>query len=531
MSYKEIIVDKEARSKILEGINMVADSVKITLGPKGRNVMIDNGSDEPEVTNDGVSVAETTSVKDPIINAGVKRSKSVARKVNNLVGDSTSTAVTLHQAIYAKGLEYLEGGLSVVGIREGILDAVKESEDLLTSLSKKVKTDKEIYEVAMTSVESEDIAKTLVQVVKKIGQDGAITVDESYYPGITHEIVEGMQFDEGYIAPFMMNEKSKKEANFQNLPILVTDQKISDVEDILPILEKVKISGKNGIVLICEGLEGEALAMSGINMLRGVFATLAIKAPGYGSKKKEVLEDIAIMTGALFVTEGSEKKLKDLDLTDLGSAQRVVSTKSSTTIIGGKGSKKVINSRVKQLKDSLVEAKPYEVESLKQRIGKMTTGVGIVRVGANTEAEMLYLKKKIEDGINAVKSALEEGIVPGGGLALLNVSNTLLKNKTFDTREMEVGYRIVAEACAEPMRIIGQNSGKGDGSAIVESVKAQTKLILGYNAKTDKYEDMYKAGVIDSVKAMKTALRVAAGDAAILLTVGRLMVQINEKNP
>lgn len=532
MSYKEILVDEQARQAIKRGVDIVADSVKMTIGPKGRNVIIDNGNEEPEVTNDGVSVAEAILVKDKFENVGVKKSKGVARKVNTLVGDSTSTAVVLHQAFLTQGMKNATAGLSVIGIRDGMLAATEDVRRELTLMSKKIKTDDELRQVAITSAESIETGTIIADTIKKVGQDGAVTVEESHTFGITSEVVDGLQFDKGYISNYMVTHKTKKEAEYKGVYVLVTNYKISAFMQIIPILEKVAATGKKDLVIIAEDLEGEALTACVLNKIQGAFNVLAVKAPGYGARKNDQLQDIATVLGATFISSETGAKLEEAELESLGMADKVISKKDSTTIIGGKGLPRVIKSRIAELKSQKKETTAkYDSENLDMRIGKLSNGVAVIRVGATTETDMLYLKKKIEDAVNATKSAIEEGIVIGGGIALVRAAQKVrAKMPTNLSNEFKTGYEIVLNGCDEPLRQIAVNADKGDGSIIVETVKKMTGN-SGYDALIDDFvSDMFKEGIIDSVKAMRTALQIAAGDAAILLTVGRLMVEVQDES-
>lgn len=518
---KQILFNEEARKALKRGVDQVADVVKITIGPKGRNVVLDKGYGAPTITNDGVSIAKEIVLKDKFENMGAEIMKEVATKTNEIAGDGTTTSVVLAQAIIGEGMKHTNMGLGVMGVRSGIEAATVDVVSALKSMAKPINTKEEIRQVAVVSSESEDIGKIIANTIDKVGKDGVVTVEESQSFGVESEVVEGLEFDKGYISPYMITNTERMEAEYKDVPVLVTDKKISAIKDILPLLEKIAATGKKDLVIIADDVDGEALTTFVINKLRGGFNVLAVKAPGYGDRKKEQLTDIAIILGAEVVSDDLGLKLDTLDLTSLGRAGRVVSKKESTVIIGGKGKKADIEARVKELKKQKEGIKSkFDVERMDERIAKLTGGVAVIRVGAATETEMRYLKLKIEDAVNATKAAIDEGIVLGGGVALVKASEKVRLNmgKKEYTDEVRVGYEIVLNACEMPLKQIAVNCGKGDGSIVVEHVK-KSKGNSGYDALKDEYvPDMFAAGIIDPVKVTRTGLQNASSASAILLT-------------
>ncbi|MBA3733009.1 chaperonin GroEL [Patescibacteria group bacterium] len=528
---KQILFNEEARQAMKRGVDMVADVVKVTIGPKGRNVVLDRGFGAPTITNDGVSIAKEITLKDKFENMGAEIMKEVATKTNDVAGDGTTTSVILAQAIISEGMKHTNMGLGVMGIRNGIEAATKDVVVALKAMSKQINTKDEIRQVAVISAESEEIGKIIANTIDKVGKDGVVTVEESPTFGVESEVVDGLEFDKGYISAYMITSPDRMEAEYKDAPVLITDKKISTIKDILPLLEKIAATGKKELVIIADDVDGEALTTLVINKLRGGFNVLAIKAPGYGDRKKEQLKDIAIVLGAQVVTEELGLTLENAELSVLGRANRIVSRKDNTVIIGGKGKKADIESRVKELKKEKQEAKSkfaksYDSEKIDERIAKLTGGVAVIRVGAATETEMKYLKLKIEDAVNATKAAIDEGIVLGGGMALVKASEKVrlsfgktLESKTKTTSdEFKVGYEIVLQACETPLRQIAVNCGKGDGSIIVEKVKL-AKGNSGYDAlKDEMVSDMFTSGIIDPVKVTRTGLQNASSAGAILLT-------------
>jgi chaperonin GroEL len=524
---KKILYNEEAKKALKRGVDAVADAVKITIGPKGRNVVLDKGYGTPTVTNDGVSIAKEITLKDKFENMGAEIVKEVAEKTNDVAGDGTTTSVVLTQAIFNEGLKQTAMGVGAMGVRFGIEKATEEVVKGLKEIAKPIKDKEEIRQVATISAESDEIGKIIADTINKVGKDGVVTVEESQTIGVDSEVVQGLEFDRGYISPYMVTNAERMEAEYVDPAILITDKKVSVVKEILPLLEKLVQTGKKDLVIIAEDVDGEALTTFVLNKLRGSFNVLGIKAPGYGDNKKEQLQDIAITVGAKVVSEDLGLKLDTIGLDVLGKAGKVISSKDSTTIVGGKGKKSEIEARVSQLKKQKTQSgSKYDTEKLDERIAKLTGGVAVIRVGAPTETEIKYLKLKIEDAVNATKAAIEEGIVAGGGVALLRVSSKLKsfieneKNKGGDLtkQEMFIGYQIVLKALEAPLRQIATNAGKDEGSVIVEAVK-NGKGNFGYDAKKDEMvPDMIASGIIDPVKVTRSGIQNAASAAAILLT-------------
>ncbi|MDQ3076755.1 MAG: chaperonin GroEL [bacterium] len=517
---KQILFNEEARKKLKAGVDKVADAVRITMGPRGRNVVLDKGFGTPTITNDGVSIAKEITLKDKFENMGAEIVKEVATKTNDLAGDGTTTSVVLTQAIVAEGMRHTSMGVNALGIRMGIEQATADVVEALRGMAKQIKSDDEIRQVATISAESEEIGAKIAETIKKVGKDGVVTVEESPSFTVESEVVEGLQFDKGYISAYMVTNAERMEAEYKDPAILITDKKISAVKEILPLLEQLVQTGKKDLVIIADDVEGEALTTFVLNKLRGGFNVLAIKAPGYGDKKKEMLQDIAIMVGATVISEDVGLNFEKAELTMLGRANKVIATKDSTVIVGGQGKKSAIQARITQLKKqrSNTENK-FDAEKLDERIAKLSGGVAVIKVGAATETEMKYLKLKIEDAVNATKAAIEEGIVAGGGVAFVKAAEKIQsKKRTGMTSDMELGYKIILKALEAPLKQIAINSGKDDGSAILERIR-NSKAMGGYNALTDEMvPDMLAAGIIDPVKVTRSAIQHAASAAAILLT-------------
>ncbi len=519
---KKILYNEEARKALKNGIDAVANVVKITIGPRGRNVVLDKGYGSPTITNDGVSIAKDITLKDKFENLGAEMAKEVASKTNDIAGDGTTTATILIQSIVNEGIRETNIGVNAMGLRSGIESASRDVVTALKKIATPIKTDEEIKQVATISAESSELGTIIADTIKKVGKDGVVTVEESQSTDLESEIVEGIQFDKGYISSYMITNSERMEAEFNDPAILLTDKKISTIKEILPLLEQLAKTGKKDLVIIADDVDGEALATFVVNKLRGTFNVLAIKAPGYGDNKKDVLADIAVTIGAKVVTEDVGIKFENADLSVLGKSRKVISTKDSTIIVGGKGKKNEIESRINQLKKQrdLSESK-YDKEKIEERIAKLSGGVAVIRVGAATETEMKYLKLKIEDAVNATKAAIEEGIVPGGGVALIRaayeVEKSLLTKKNL-SKEQESGYRIVIRALSAPARQIAINAGKDDGSVIVDKIK-NGKGNIGYDALKDvMIDDMIKAGIVDPVKVTRLGVENACSVAAILLT-------------
>ncbi len=520
---KQIIFGEDARKALKRGIDQVADVVKVTIGPKGRNVILDRGYGAPMITNDGVSIAKEITLKNKFENMGAEIMKEVATKTNEVAGDGTTTSVVLAQAIITEGMKHTNMGLGVMGIRAGIESATADIVLALKASAKVIKTKDEIRQVAVISAESEEIGKIIADTINKVGKDGVVTVEESPSFGVESEVVEGIEFDKGYISAYMVTNAERMEAEYKDALVLITDKKISSIKDILPLLEKIAATGKKELVIIADDVDGEALTTLVINKLRGGFNVLAVKAPGYGDRKKEMLTDIATVLGGQVVSDELGLKLETVELTVLGKATKIISTKDSTVIVGGKGNKSDIAKRISQLKKQKDTASSkFDIEKIEERIAKLSGGVAVIRVGAATETEMKYLKLKIEDAVNATKAAIAEGIVVGGGVALVKASQKVrekfAKGSATQNDEFRVGYEIVLNACEMPLRQIAINAGKGDGSIVVEHVK-MAKGNGGYDAlKDEMVADMYLSGIIDPVKVTRTGLQNASSASAILLT-------------
>jgi len=519
---KRILFDSEARKAVKAGLDKAADAVKVTLGPRGRNVIIDKGYGGPHMTNDGVTIAKEISFKDKFENMGAEIVKEVANKTNDLAGDGTTTSVVLLQALVNEGMKHTAMGLSAMGIRAGMEKASRDVVEALKALAKKIpeNSSEEIKQVATISAESEALGAKIAEVIRKVGKDGVVSVDESQGTEIETELVEGMEFDRGYVSAYMVTNPERMEAEYKDALILITDKKIASVQEILPVLEKVVQSGKKELVIIADDIEGEALTTFVVNKLRGAFSVLAIKAPGYGDRKKEMLQDIAYVTGGAVASEELGVKLENVELSMLGRAQKVVATKDKTALVGGKGKKADIEDRVASLKaqHDATDSK-FDKEKLAERIAKLAGGVAVIRVGAATETAMKYLKDKIDDAVNATKAAIMEGIVPGGGAALVKAS--LKTEEKADWKKMNeaeaVGYRIVLAALKQPLKQIAENAGK-EGAVIVGDV-ARGKGNIGYDALNDTLvPDMIAAGIIDPVKVTRGGVEHAVSAAAILLT-------------
>lgn len=517
---KEVIYGEDVKKRVKKGVDTVANAVKITLGPRGRNVIIDKGYGGPTITNDGVSIAKEITLKDKFENMGAEIIKEVANKTNELAGDGTTTATILTQALLTEGLKHTTMGVNAMAVRNGMEHACVDVVKALHEMAVQISTTAEIKQVATISAESEEIGTKIAETIEKVGKDGVVTVEESQSFGIETEFTEGMEFDRGYISPYMITNTERMESEYKNALILVTDSKISSAQQILPLLEKVAHSGKKELVIIADDVDGEALTTFVLNKLRGGFSALAVKAPGYGDRKKEILQDIAIMTGGQVITAETGLKLENAELTDLGKATRVVSTKDKTVIVGGEGTKEAITTRIETLRAQLAQTdSKFDKEKIEERIAKLSGGVAVIRVGAATETEMKYLKLKIEDAVNATKAAIEEGIVPGGGTSLTRAAAMVegRVNKELGRDEL-IGYRIVLKALEEPLKQLANNVGKDDGAVVVQKVKEKGGN-FGYDAsKADYVDDMIKAGIIDPVKVERAGVQHAVSAVAILLT-------------
>ncbi len=522
---KQIAFNEEARHKLKAGVDKLANAVKVTLGPKGRNVVIDRGYGAPTVTKDGVTVAKEVELEDKMENLGAELVKEVASKTNDVAGDGTTTATVLAQALVSEGLRNVTAGTNPQILRRGMEKGVEALVAEIKKISTPTKGD-EIEKVATISANDAEIGAKIAEAMKKVGENGVITVEEGQSFGVEVDIVEGMQFDRGYASPYMVTNTERMEAEYHDAHILITDKKISSIQEILAVLEKVAQTGKKEIVIIAEDVDGEAMPTLVLNKLRGMFSALVIKAPGFGDRRKAMLEDIAILTGGKVITEELGLKLETAELADLGRATKIVSDKETTVIVGGAGDKAAIAARVAKLKAQIEETESdFEREKLQERIAKLAGGVAIIKVGAATETEMKEKKHRIEDAVAATKAAVEEGIVPGGGVALIRALVALDTVKV--EGEERIGLDILRRALEEPMRMIAQNAGK-DGAVVVERVKHETGSV-GYNAATDVYEDLTKAGVIDPAKVTRSALQNAASIAIMILTTECAITDLPKK--
>jgi chaperonin GroEL len=512
---KQIIFSEESRKKLKSGADKLANAVKITLGPKGRNVVLDKGFGSPTITNDGVTIAKEIELEDKIENLGAEIVKEVAEKTNDVAGDGTTTAVVLAQAMISEGLKNVAAGANPLALKRGVEKGVEKVVAELKRMAKKITNKEEMTQVATIAAESQEIGGLIAEVMEEVGKDGVITVEESKTFGLQKEIVKGLQFDRGYISPYMVTNAERMEAVYEDPHILITDKKISSLTEILPVLEKLAQSGRKELVIIAEEVEGDALATLVVNKLRGIFNTLAVKAPGFGDRKKEMLQDIATVTGAEVISEETGLKLENITLEQLGLARRIVSTKENTTIIEGKGDKDKIDGRIKQIKKEFQAAESeFDKEKLKERLAKLAGGVAVIKVGAATEVEQKAKQHKTEDALSATRAAVEEGIVPGGGVALLRASSALDEAKV--EGEEKTGINILKRVLEEPIRQIAQNAG-ADGAVVAQKVK-EGKDGFGFNAATMVYEDLMKSGIVDPTKVVRSALQNAASAAGMFLT-------------
>ncbi len=528
---KELAFGADARKKIVNGIDIVADAVKTTIGPKGRNVVLDKGFGAPTVTNDGVSIAKEIELEDKFENMGAELIREVADKTNDAAGDGTTTSTVMTQAVIREGLKFVETGINPVGIRKGLEAAKNDVVSILQKNATAISAKEEMAQVASISAESEEMGKMIAEVMDAVGKDGVITVEEAQTVGLSYDTVEGMQFDRGYISPYMITDAESRRAEIKDPAILITDKKISTMAQLMPLLEKVAAGGKKDIVIIAEDVDGEALATLIVNKLRGALNVLAIKAPEFGDTRADVLEDIAIVTGATVVSEDKGMKLETAEPDVMGSAAKVVATKDDTTIIDGKGSKKAIEERVAQIgRLAESEESSYEQEKLLKRKAKLTGGVAVIRAGAATETEMTYVKHKLEDALAATKAAVEEGIVAGGGTALAKAAAQLDAPKDA-SNEYRAGYQTLVNALSAPLRQIVDNAGERDAGVVLNEVMEAKEKNYGYNALTDTFEhDMVKAGIIDPLKVTRTALENAVSVASMLLTTEVAITDLPKKD-
>jgi chaperonin GroEL len=527
MAGKKILFSEDARHALERGVNTLADAVKITLGPKGRNVVLDKKYGSPTITNDGVTIAKEIELKDPFENMGAQLAKEVATKTNDIAGDGTTTATLLAQAMVREGLKNVAAGANPMILKKGIEKAVAVVVDEIKKASKPVDKKGSISQVAAISAGDEEIGKLIAEAMEKVGKDGVITVEESKTMGTNLEVVEGMQFDKGYVSPYMVTDSERMEAVLDEPYILITDKKINLIKDLLPILEKVIQRGKP-LLLIAEDVEGEALATLVVNKLRGTLNVVAVKAPGFGDRRKAMLSDIAVVTGGEVISEEVGSTLENASLESLGQARQVKVTKEETTIVDGKGHSQEIKNRISQIKKQIEDTtSDYDREKLQERLAKLAGGVAVIQVGAATETEMKEKKLRIEDALAATRAAVEEGVVPGGGVTLIQIAPAL--DKITEHGDVATGISIVRKALAEPLKQIADNAGV-EGSVIVEKVVSMPSG-HGYNALTGEYVDMVKAGIIDPAKVTRSALQNAASIAAMLLTTECLVAEIPEPKP
>jgi chaperonin GroEL len=560
---KQIKFDEDARRRIKNGIDKVADAVRVTLGPKGRNVVLDRGFGSPMVTNDGVTIVKEIELEDKFENIGVEFVKEVANKTNDAAGDGTTTATILTQSIVESGAKFISKGINVIELKNSLAKLSNRVSNNLKKSSKEISGDA-IEQVATISAQDPEVGKMIAKVIAKVGKDGVITVEESQTFGLEEEVVEGMKFDKGYISPYMITSAESMEAELKDPHILITDKKISSIQEILPILEKIAQTGKKEMVIIAEDVEGEALATLVVNKLRGILNVLAVKAPGFGDNRKAMLEDIAVLTGGQVISEERGMKLDKVTLEELGKAGRIVSTKDDSTIVDGKGKKKDIDARVAQLKAQIEKAtSDFDKEKLQERLGKLSGGVAVIKVGAATEVEQKEKQHRVEDAVEATKAALEQGIVTGGGIALLNesvkLSGDLQKNLAHEDR---IATQILVDALSAPIKQIVANAGQSPEVVIAHVQELQNTYLkktqkgkkidietgseievdyhmnelnpkanfnIGYNAEENSYTDMFKAGIIDPTKVVVSALSNAVSAAAMLLTTEAVVTDVPEK--
>jgi len=525
---KQIILGEEARRKLLEGMSIMADTLRPTLGPKGRCAVLEKKFGSPTVINDGVSIAKEIELEDPMTNLGAQLLREVASKTNDVAGDGTTTASILALAIAKEGFKNVAAGANPVHLRRGIEKAVKAVVERLKSMSKTIKDKSEIQQVAtIAAANDSEIGRIIADAMDKVGKEGVITVEEAKGTETELKVVEGMQFDRGYLSPYFITDPERMECVLNDAYILIHDKKISAVKDILPLLEKVAQSGKP-LLIIAEEVEGEALATLVVNKIRGTFSCCAVKAPGFGDRRKAMLEDIAILTGGQAIMEELGLKLENVDLSMLGKAKRVIVDKENTTIVEGAGSSSKIQGRINQIKSEIEKTtSDYDREKLQERLAKLSGGVAVINVGAPTETDMKERKARVEDALSATRAAVEEGIVPGGGVALLKCQDEIEKLKISDPDE-KTGAKIIKQALEVPIRQLAENSGF-DGAVVAQKVKESKEDTFGFNAEKDEFEDLVKAGIVDPTKVVRTALENAASMAALLLTTESLVTEIPEK--
>ena len=524
---KQLIFDEEARRSLKAGVDALADAVKVTLGPRGRTVVLDKKFGPPSIVDDGVAIAKEIELQDPFENMGAQLAKEIATKTNDVAGDGTTTATVLGQAMVREGMKNLAAGANPMALKRGLEIGVQAVLASLRDLASPVNGRQQIAQVATISAREPEVGEMIAEVMEKVGKDGVITVEESKGLKFETEFVEGMSIDRGYVSPYFVTNSERMEAALDDPYILITDKKISAVADILPVLEKVLQVTKN-FVIICDDCDGEALATLVVNKLRGTINALVIKAPGFGDRRKAMLEDIAILTGGAFITEDMGLKLENSQVGDLGRARRVTSTKDETTIIEGRGTDKAIQDRIRQIKAQTEEAtSEFDREKLQERLAKLAGGVAVIKVGAATEVELKERKLRVEDALSATRAAVEEGIVPGGGVALLRAIPAVIAAKAKLEGDERTGCAILERALEEPVRIIAENAGQ-EGSVVVENIRAGKGKMYGYDARDNVYVDLLKAGIIDPAKVTRSALENAASIAAMVLTTETLVTEIPE---
>ncbi len=523
---KQIKYKEDARKILKQGLDKVANAVKVTMGPKGRNVVLGSSFGSPTITNDGVSIAKEIELEDTMENIGAEIIKEVASKTNDIAGDGTTSAVLLTQAIATEGLKNVAAGANPLALRKGIVKGKDAVILALKEMSKTINSKEEISQVATISAQDKEMGDLIAEVMQEVGKDGVITVEESKTFGLSKEIVKGLQFDRGYVSPYMVSNQEKMEAVLEDPYILITDKKIASLQEFLPILEKIVKSGKKELGIIADDIEGDALTTLIVNKLRGIFTALAIKAPGFGDRKKEMLEDIACVTGAKVISEEVGMKLENVELSDLGHARRIISAKENTTIVEGKGEKSEIEKRISQIRKEIENStSSFDKDKFQERLAKLSGGVGVLKVGAATEVEQKAKQHKLEDALHATRAAVEEGIVPGGGVALLRALHAL-ENIRLEGDE-QTGINILKRALEEPIRQISQNAGI-DGAVVVQKVK-EGQGEFGFNAATMVYEDLIKAGVVDPTKVVRTALENSVSAASMLLTTEAVVAELPKK--
>ena len=525
---KDIFYNEDARKKLKAGVDKLANAVAVTLGPKGRNVVLGSSFGGPTITNDGVSIAKEIELEDVVENMGAEIVKQVAEKANEVAGDGTTTATLLAQILIREGLKNVTAGANPLAIKRGLEKSADIVIEDLKKMSKKVDTEEKYAQVATISAENEELGKLIASTIAEIGVDGPVSIEESQKLGIEKEIVKGLQYDEGYVSPYMVSDPERMETVLDNPYILVTDKKISSIKEILPILEKVIEAGKKDVLVVAEEFEGEALATVIVNKLRGTFNLVATKTPGFGDRKKDMLEDIAVVTGGQVISSDLGVKLEDIELSQLGSARRVVVKKDNTIITEGNGDKEVIEARIKQIKAQISNTKSeFDKEKMQERLGKLSSGVAIIKVGAATEIEQKARKHKVEDALAATRAAIEEGIVPGGGTALLRCQKALESLEL--EGEEQIGVEIMKRTLEEPIRKISENAGK-DGAVIAFEVKKLSQD-EGYDALNDKFVNMYDAGIVDPTKVVRSCIQNSLSAASMLLTTECVIAPKKEENP